>query len=991
MPKLPKLYSTQTGEEITASPEEYHELLRSGRAALLKGEEVPALDPSGRPVAIPSEQFAQAITEGFRLEPLESQIEREKREIAADQPIRAGLEAAARGLTLGLSDPLLAALGSDREEMRLRKEESPIISGVAEFGGAVAPILASGGSGLLAKGGAGAISGAARFAPSALAAEAGTAAAKGAQALLGAEATGIAGRIAQTAIPIAAGSAVEGAIYGAGAQISEATLGDPEQVAEKAIANIGLSAALGGAWGATIGGVFGALSKRGHFISELDSRITSAEQATDVALNAPILSEAERKAFKSGLESVAEGAGKIKEAGEVFGVEVFPEQITGSDVVKRASAILDNSDSPTAVARQKLKQDAIKKVVGEVEGTLGKGLEVSEEQAGNFLKEGLKKKLDDIYQPSKALYQIVEENIPYIDVSEPAKRAIIANIKKMEGYGVKGGKTQQFGDFVINNMGNVKTAKDAQNLARELGSRVDPTNTEQRRIVSALKEKLDDLVENSTIRAAKKLAEETGDKALSQELKTVIDAIPEAKKQYAIFRDKLDTLAKQLGRKRISGKAAFEEFLDEGLKPYQLIQKMYDKRDSRFLRFLANEFPEEAQYLFQYQKTKMLNAAREAGSVAPIFRELDKLSPEVRGIIFSKDELNKLELARKYLDTISYSRHPMFGNPSRTAYTESSMRGFESERGALLNLGRDISIKKLIESPLSAVATFADWGKDFYLKSLIDATSNESFSRKLLMLEDAADKVSKDIRSTARALLSRSAPVGAYAASRIPVIDRQEKPEDNRRFFDKQSKAVIAAISDPEKLVNRASEAYSELSQIAPRVAQSLSAKSAQAAMFLYEKMPKNPNSGDMIFSMKKWYPSDLEISKWKKYVEAVENPRSALRDLKEGKMTHEQADALRNVYPQLYRELQERIIEELPKVGDELPYQKRLQLGILFQIPTDPSLRPDFIQQMQQRHMQQVGLPEQTGSVPSSSRAEHLNDIAESRMSGTEKIVNRA
>jgi hypothetical protein len=210
------------------------------------------------------------------------------------------------------------------------------------------------------------------------------------------------------------------------------------------------------------------------------------------------------------------------------------------------------------------------------------------------------------------------------------------------------------------------------------------------------------------------------------------------------------------------------------------------------------------------------------------------------------------------------------------------------------------------------------------------------------------------------------------------------------KFYEKQSKNVLDAVANPEVLAEKTSSAFSGLGEVAPKIAESASNKAAMGAMFLYDKMPKNPFQGDSLFSNKKWKPSDIEISKWKKFVDTVEDPLKSLKDLRAGKMTVEQSETLKTVYPELFKEVVSTLMEEMPKLKDELPYQKRLQLGVLFQIPADPSLQPKFIQQMQQMHMVSAQQDAQGGGKVSKKAVGEMS-ASDMAMSPTEKLMNRA
>jgi hypothetical protein len=99
-----------------------------------------------------------------------------------------------------------------------------------------------------------------------------------------------------------------------------------------------------------------------------------------------------------------------------------------------------------------------------------------------------------------------------------------------------------------------------------------------------------------------------------------------------------------------------------------------------------------------------------------------------------------------------------------------------------------------------------------------------------------------------------------------------------------------------------------------------------------------------------------------------VANPLSVLSELEEGTLTREHVEALKMVYPAMYEELQVRVLQEVEKQPD-LAYSKRLQLGVLLDIPTDSSLLGSSIMALQARYAPQdqgPGRPtEPRGAVP--------------------------
>jgi hypothetical protein len=86
-----------------------------------------------------------------------------------------------------------------------------------------------------------------------------------------------------------------------------------------------------------------------------------------------------------------------------------------------------------------------------------------------------------------------------------------------------------------------------------------------------------------------------------------------------------------------------------------------------------------------------------------------------------------------------------------------------------------------------------------------------------------------------------------------------------------------------------------------------------------------------------------VSAASFERYLEAVVDPIAALERVSAGRLTAETAEAIRVVYPAIYADIQSRIVDELAAAADEgreIPYERRINLGMLFQTPTDPSLQ---------------------------------------------------
>lgn len=165
-----------------------------------------ALDDLGR-----AQQWGYEVLPGAALE--EERLER----LYGDAPVQAAAEGAARGATVGLYDQLAVSTGiSTPEALRERAERNPVASGAGEVVGTIAPALLPGGQYTLAG-----------------------AAARGTTAL--------GARVATTAAARSAvAGAAEGVLYGVGSVLSQRAQERNGLTAEKAAAEVGLSALTGG-------------------------------------------------------------------------------------------------------------------------------------------------------------------------------------------------------------------------------------------------------------------------------------------------------------------------------------------------------------------------------------------------------------------------------------------------------------------------------------------------------------------------------------------------------------------------------------------------------------------------------------------------------------------------------------------------------------------------------------------------------------------------
>jgi hypothetical protein len=173
---------------------------------------------------------------------------------------------------------------------------------------------------------------------------------------------------------------------------------------------------------------------------------------------------------------------------------------------------------------------------------------------------------------------------------------------------------------------------------------------------------------------------------------------------------------------------------------------------------------------------------------------------------------------------------------------------------------------------------------------------------------------------------------------------------DKRKDYASISNHLTASAGDPVRTTDRLSRALGDLPQHAPKAAQSVIDTTLKGSSFLLSKLPpsrKDPYSLQPQLE-KGSRASDSEISKFMHYAEGVDDPMIVLREAKAGTLTRDHVEAVKSVYPNLYDEMRQQVMRALVDTKAELPYERRIQLGILLDIPTDKTLAPDFLRAIQ-------------------------------------------
>jgi hypothetical protein len=148
-----------------------------------------------------------------------------------------------------------------------------------------------------------------------------------------------------------------------------------------------------------------------------------------------------------------------------------------------------------------------------------------------------------------------------------------------------------------------------------------------------------------------------------------------------------------------------------------------------------------------------------------------------------------------------------------------------------------------------------------------------------------------------------------------------------------------------------------------PGLAAALVETALRKAKYLDSVMPKPPIGGGIGTKKSPWRPPDADIERTARVVEALDDPSTALERAIQGEISIDQIDAVKAVYPRLFAEAQQMIIEGAMS-REDIPHRRSEQLSTLFGIPLDPTQDVQFVAK-QQAGLTAAKSPPGVGSQP--------------------------
>jgi len=794
--------------------------------------------------------------------------------------------------TFGLSDQALVKSGlMDADKARLRKEVNPGTAIAGELTGIGASMLLAPESAIARVLPVRALTGAAE----AVSAAVNPTVAKLASKIANPELYPTANRVLSKAGSTAIGSALEGSVYGAGQSISESALGDHELNGESLFSNMGMGALYGFGTGAAVGGILGAIKPKVANSAKDILDTSGADQTSDFVstVTNSSIDKGQKEGILSGLAKQKGNAKELTEAAKSLGVDVTPGQLSDSKLVQDSYSMLTQSPTAFGVQEQQRIANNFKKVAAQVGDTLG-GTEnlVSKAELGETLQKSITDKLEQQYEPIKKLYKAVEERAGAIKFTEDERLQVMQTIEdfsKKEGL-FEGGVPSKFVKTVMDTVPNLK---DYSQLDSFMKSLYREAPLESKWVATGLRQ----AIEETSDKILMDFADAVGANDVTGHIALQIAGARAAKPAYKALINDIKEISNVLGKKNVRGPQDFFDFLNEAKTPEMVANKLFQKENSKFIKSFSSKFPEEWNAIKQYQKGKIFSDSLKDGeiSINKVLRKVDKMEPELKKSLFTDKELKTLKDANTWIESF-----PENINPSRTDITRAFRDFFENPLSSVIQTARDMSFKQ----GYKALGLSAGETQKYQMLRKIEKQSIEMQKAISGNIKFALSLGDKEVKNS------------------LSVNDDQRK---------KMKADIQEYANNPEKFIDHLDKNTENLYANAPGINSAFQQSAIRANQFLAGKLPQVPDQKSL---SGEYVVSQAEISKFMRYVDAVNYPANILSQIKAGNITAESLEAVRVVYPRIYSKMQEEAINSISEMDKtkikKIPYKVKMGFSML-------------------------------------------------------------
>ncbi len=235
------------------------------------------------------------------------------------------------------------------------------------------------------------------------------------------------------------------------------------------------------------------------------------------------------------------------------------------------------------------------------------------------------------------------------------------------------------------------------------------------------------------------------------------------------------------------------------------------------------------------------------------------------------------------------------------------------------------------------------------------------YINKLATIERVAGKTTDGISKGAKAIFTPT--LKGIGKVKGPLINDMTTPTQEE--FKKTKNDLSQLSNNPQMLIDKLHQATGSMQDIAPDTAMGVQQGLTRGAQFLASKLPGSTNSNPF---EPEYEPSKLEMAKFQRYHDIVENPMLALKQISQGAVGPETIETLQSVYPKLYEHMKSEVMNAAIAAAsskESIPFATKQQVGFFLGQPIDQAFSANsvmanqqtFAMSTQQHQAQQGGL----------------------------------
>lgn len=240
---------------------------------------------------------------------------------------------------------------------------------------------------------------------------------------------------------------------------------------------------------------------------------------------------------------------------------------------------------------------------------------------------------------------------------------------------------------------------------------------------------------------------------------------------------------------------------------------------------------------------------------------------------------------------------------------------------------------------------------------------------------DFGAKLNEGIAKAMTVAESVAPTIGRKVALGVSFGARPDEGGEGRDQMHQRARDVLDAVADLQASQMQVHDGLTGIRAVDNTLADQVEQVAMRKLQYLAGVAPKAPPAGMGTLGHDRWQPADAELSKFARVVAVTEQPMRILDALASDTLTPDVVEAVKNVYPELFKKIGLQVMDHMVKPGAKpLSDARRLGLAMLTGAPVDTAMSPTFVRSMQDIYAKAADTRKQQQRPPSPQAAQMRN-----------------